>query len=1070
MNTKKSLHGVDIVTASAGTGKTYHLTSKIEEEVVSGRRKPETILATTFTIKAAEELRERIRARLLEKGLAPQAIHLLGARIGTVNGVCGGLIGEFALGLGLSPVAEIISDDAQMKVFRTAADEAIARFTAELDFLSRRFGQEEGLKPRDWRDDVQNIVIGARANDMAPEKLGGFAERSAEGFVRLMPGPLVGETEAGLDAAVENAIATLLVRYPNNDGLTKGTSGSLDTLREMTRAQKISNLPWSDWVRLAKIGGTKADDPHFEPLREAASAFARHPRLGAQVERYIKAVFACAAEAMRAYDDHKRKWGLIDFIDQERLALHLFTNPDLAASLCERVETVYVDEFQDTSPLQLALFVALSRIAQSSTWVGDPKQAIYGFRGADPELITRVAPKIQEATGGKGATLGKNYRSRPSLVSFVNDAFSETFLAMGLPSDAVRVEAVNRDDLPGQQTALNVWHLQGKKIDDRAMALAHEIKERLAQPDDWRVEEYGKSRPLAPGDIAILCATNSRCLSLSTALASNGLNVALERGGLFGRPEARLALAALRWCADQRDTLALAEIAHLLHIGDDQPEWFEASLDRKRPEALAQHVPMSEDLRAIAKASAHKSPVEFADAVLMAGGISDAVRRWGNGPDRLLNLEALRAMVASYEDERKQGRASSTATDLCAWLAEQEANQPASRATDAITILTYHRAKGLEWPMVILTDLEREPRNNPFGLHVTSDRAAKNIDWKDPLAERWLRFWPWPFGPQKKDVVLDITALNSPEGQEAVRIEREERARVLYVGATRARDYLVLALPPTKQGWAWLDELRSGAANPAVAVPKEGASKVIVNGVEHDVRVATVLPADPTALDDVSRDYVSSAKTAPPYKPLALRPSDAEKEQNAHIAETISIGERLHFAGSPDMAKVGEALHRFLAADDAAFASDKRVTMAKRLLNVWGVTGLDPRDVVTMGDRFHAFVTKQWPGGILRREAPIKHRLGDQTLSGRIDAVIETLEEIIVIDHKSFPSARAQWQAQAEKYVGQLQLYGQALQAASDRPKRLRMALHLPISGEVLMVAQRSRSHPFATTSLEVSP
>jgi hypothetical protein len=235
--------------------------------------------------------------------------------------------------------------------------------------------------------------------------------------------------------------------------------------------------------------------------------------------------------------------------------------------------------------------------------------------------------------------------------------------------------------------------------------------------------------------------------------------------------------------------------------------------------------------------------------------------------------------------------------------------------------------------MVILTDLEREPRNNPFGLHVTSDRAAKDIDWKNPLADRWLRFWPWPFGPQKKDVVLDTTAFNSPEGQEAV-----------------------------------------------------------------------------------------------------------------------SLGGRLPFAGSPDMAKVGEALHRFLAADDPAFVLEMRIVMATRLLDAWGVTGLDPRDVVTMGDRFRAFVSKQWPTGILLREAPITHRLGDQTLSGRIDAVIETSEEMVVIDHKSFPGARSQWQAQAEKYVGQLQLYGNALRAASDRPKEMRMALHLPISGELLIV------------------
>ena len=1056
---KKILHGVDIVTASAGTGKTYHLTSMIEKEVIADR-KPEAILATTFTIKAAEELRERIRGRLLEKGLAAQAVRLLGARIGTVNGVCGGMIAEFALGLGLSPVAEIISDDAQVRIFRKAADQAIAHHTTELDDLARRLGHNEGQEHYDWRKDVSDIVTSARANNMASGQFGDFARRSSEGFARITPKPLPGETEVNLDAALEAAIGDLLSRYPNNDGLTKGTAGALDALRDIERRQKVVDLPWSDWARLAKLGGTKADDTHFEPVRNAAGVFARHPRLAAQVERYINAVFACASEAMQAYDEHKRKWGLIDFVDQERLALRLFSEHDLTTSLSERIETVYVDEFQDTSPLQLALFVAMSQIAQSSAWVGDPKQAIYGFRGADPELIVRVAPKIQEATGGEGLPpLGKNYRSRPGLVSFVNDAFGETFLAMGLPPESVRVDEVDRGDLPDQRTALNVWHMQGRTIADRAAALASGIKERLDRADEWQVEDKGKSRPLAPGDIAILCATNDRCLSISTALASNGLKVAIERDGLFGTPEARLALAALRWCADQRDTLALAEIAHLLHAGDGQPEWFEASLEDGGHEALAAFVPMAEDLRAIAKSSAHKSPMEFADAVLAAGGISDAVRRWGNGPDRLLNLEALRALVAGYQDECSQDRAPSTVTGLCAWLTEQEGNQPASRATDAVTILTYHKAKGLEWPLVVLTDLEREPKKTPFGLHVMSDRAARDLDWKNPLADRWLRLWPWPFGSQKKDVVLDTTAANSPEGQEVARLDREERARVLYVGATRARDYLVLALPPSTKGWAWLDELKSGAgaAGPAIVAPKGEATTISVNGINHDVRVATLTTAEPPLIDNISVDYISPLERAPVFEPLALRPSDAGGDADAQIVEAISLGGRLPFAGSPDMAKVGEALHRFLAADDPGFAPDKRIAMAARLLDVWGVTGLDPRDVVTMSDRFRTFVAKQWPGGILRREAPITHRLGDQTLSGRIDAVIETPDEIVVIDHKSFSGTHAQWQQQAEKYHGQLQLYGDALQAASDGPKRVRKVLHLPISGELSMVEAGKR-------------
>ena len=186
----------------------------------------------------------------------------------------------------------------------------------------------------------------------------------------------------------------------------------------------------------------------------------------------------------------------------------------------------------------------------------------------------------------------------------------------------------------------------------------------------------------------------------------------------------------------------------------------------------------------------------------------------------------MRQRVAGYQDERHQNRAPTTATDLCAWLAEQDAAQPASRAALAITILTYHGAKGLEWPLVILTDLNDSPKGKTFGLHVTSELAADAIDWRNPLADRWLRFWPWPLGAQKANVVIDAAGASSNEGRIAARVERDERARLLYVGATRARDYLVLALPKSH---AWLDELLSDAGDSAIAIPEQGATEIHVN-------------------------------------------------------------------------------------------------------------------------------------------------------------------------------------------------------------------------------------------------
>jgi len=155
MSSTDGSHKVGIVTASAGTGKTYDLTSRIEAEIGAGRA-PERVLASTFTVKAAEELRERARERLISKGDAENAVRLLGARIGTINGVCGGLVKEFAFGLGRSPIVDIVDENAAKATFRKAA---IGAYADELGPLSAFFGYGESPRDkRDWRDDVNKIV------------------------------------------------------------------------------------------------------------------------------------------------------------------------------------------------------------------------------------------------------------------------------------------------------------------------------------------------------------------------------------------------------------------------------------------------------------------------------------------------------------------------------------------------------------------------------------------------------------------------------------------------------------------------------------------------------------------------------------------------------------------------------------------------------------------------------------------------------------------------------------------------------------------------------------------------
>ncbi len=171
-------------------------------------------------------------------------------------------------------------------------------------------------------------------------------------------------------------------------------------------------------------------------------------------------MFRCAAEAMADYERFKRTQGLVDFVEQEQEALALLRCPDVRGRLAERFELALVDKFQDTSPIQLALFLELAGIVRRSIWVGDAKQAIYGFRGTDPELIRGVVARLPPATGGQPERLPRSYRSRPGLVAFHNAPFGAAFPSTGIPLDQIIVAECQRTDQPDDAPPpLEVWTL-----------------------------------------------------------------------------------------------------------------------------------------------------------------------------------------------------------------------------------------------------------------------------------------------------------------------------------------------------------------------------------------------------------------------------------------------------------------------------------------------------------------------------------------------------------------------------------------------------------------------------------
>jgi len=1057
---------IKLVVASAGTGKTTRLARELGVEVGGGTL-PERVLATTFTNAAAAELVESGRRTLLKNGKRGEALQLLLGRVGTVNSVFGALLADMAMNVGASPLAQVIPETAQSILFRIAADDAIGRHADDVAGITARFVHQ--TSDEDWREHVREIVEVARANGIAADALGDSARQSWVSMKGALPEP-AGDG-AALDRVLRAAVGEALRRIDGSDE-TGATRTAVTRLREAERAlEQPDTTSWQTWARLSSLKAGAASNQLLDSVRKAAAAHPRHPRLHVDLQRYIEIIFACAADALGAYQGFKAARGLVDFADQEAEALKLLQLPEIAAQLASELDLLLVDEFQDTSPIQLGLFVKVASLARRSMWVGDPKQAIYGFRGSDPALVQAVSASITGGKDGAHETLSTTYRSRPAIVGLVNDAFGAALPPLGIPSEQVVVKA-ERDDAKGQPAALVVWRLRSSSKEKDAASIANGVADMLRNAANWPIQSRGATgtRAVRGGDIAILCRSNNAARQIAGALETAGLKVALGRDGLLDRAESVLALAGLRYAADGADTIALAEIAHFSGDGAETPAWLaamagaagaakdEASARTAARLALVNAAPVAAGLVGLRNRLRELTPAEALDSVIAILDIPTLIYRWGEAPSRLANLQALRDLAREYEEDCQRERLPATTGGLAAWFAELPgAAEPPSPDPAAIHVGTVHRAKGLEWPVVILADLDAEARPRLFDQPVAVPKDGA-IDTTQPLAGRWIRFWPWPygknFGRMPSDVHLDTSASSVPLGKAAESQARGEEARLLYVATTRARDYLVFAprLHQTQRDsslkTAWLDGLVDKDGKSALVLPLNG-DIIRSGGREHRCAAANFAPSDAAASGDITRmGPALPADAAPEFTVAWLSPSALDTGAPIEPA-VIELGARLPLAGDVDVRVLGEALHSFIAADRPAAPRDQRLALATAILERWSIPGLAPDDAVMAADRLWQHIERNWPDAIVRREVPVFRRNGNQRMAGRVDLIVEHAGGLAILDHKAFPGGREHWPTKSGLYRLQLAAYATALAEATGKSVTF-LGLHLPVSGVVL--------------------
>jgi ATP-dependent helicase/nuclease subunit A len=1093
-----------LVGASAGSGKTHRLTQVVVDAVAPDGHEaigPESLAAVTYTRRAAAELAARIRRTLVGAGAHDRAQRLPLAYLGTVHAVCLRLVQEFALDAGLSPQVDVLPGD-EARWLREALESWMdPDFRGELQELAYRLQLRwDAFRRRtDWLTPAQDLMTLARSNRIASAALPAMAERSVERLLALL-GPPERDGEA-LDRELLSALEKADRDLAQVDDGVKKTETAREIVKDALRAAREGRLLWSDWVRLQNLSPAKKVMATVTPLVEVALRVERHPRFQSDVRDLTRGIYEAARQGLDAYDAWKRRRRVVDFVDMIDRALTLVDRPEVREELGGRLRLLVVDEFQDTSPVQLALFVRLHQIAGRSTWVGDRKQCIFEFAGADPLLMEAVT-KWAADSGGDTPRLETNWRSRPELVAACSTLFAAAFLTHGyLPEEVVVKAARTTPEGLSALPPLGLWWLDASNQAKMAAAIAEGVRRLLETPSATPVVDRATkvTRDLRAGDVAVLVATNKEASDLATELARRGVRATVARAGLLSTPEGTLVQAALSALIDPRAALSRAVLDALTGFGGLGAEaWLDdriatetarrAARDRgEEPPAVPLSGPVAQ-LEALRTHVALLAPSEALDGVLNALDVATLCARWPDPEQRLSNLDALRAMAATYEERCAHQREAATIAGLLRFLEESSKerlvrdeeiasdDQHVGAGEHAVTISTYHRAKGLEWPVVILSSLDRGDRRDAFEVCPETDRAA--FDASDPLGGRWIRYWPWPFGQQQKARLAE-TAAASPEGQSVALREERERVRLLYVGFTRARDHLILAARTTARGPAvqWLEELCDGDGRPLLGLPAapDGTESSVVEVRGPDGAVTTV-PARHWLLGTGAEVPVRLASAeshvwfARPGGPRVERPTYGISPSQAasdwpdlavpKVAEATSIGQRLPLGDTMGVSwdVVGDTVHAFLAADVAGISAADRLEIARRLLAASNLQALlAPEALVRSGDQLRAWVESRWPGVTWHRELPVTAVVstphGTRRVQGTIDLLLETPEGVVIIDHKSFPGGASQWATKAGEFAPQLGAYAHTLTAAGKRV--LGSFIHFTIGAGVVELLPR---------------
>jgi len=841
------MKNIKLYNASAGSGKTHTVSHAIISRIQAGLD-PARIIATTFTNKAADELKERIRKDLIKKEMYDAAIRINSAQIGTVNSIGGRLLEKYAVFAGLPPKLSVIDEDTASNAIR----QIIARHISE-DFIkvAERMDQVEDDK---YVKDIYKIALAIRANDMGKEQIAASCENSLAEAIQVYGNVVQSNSwEPKMEMLIEKlkpfveraeADPDILVikgkrRKQGYNALEAVVNQWNELYRHYNSNQNISWLKKFNILDVSKLPEGYRDE--FYAIHAAYYPLFTCVEFQQDLTVYYQSVFAIAEKTQLEFSDWKAERGYIDFTDQEQKLYRLLkNNREVKVDFSKSFDLLLVDEFQDTSPLQLALFVEINACVKETIWVGDPKQSIYGFRGADFQLMEAVIKEVDKNENDNTTEeLDTSWRSRKDLVHLSNALFKEPFIkkhSMLENRICLKVSEPRASTPEKMGTAFRLWNV---KLEEKANLkkdfypnIAKKVKKLIDENNLVLVkgkEKQQDTRQMRGGDIALLFDKNDQCSCMADALVQLGLKVCSRSTGLFQQAEIILLLAALKLSANKNDSLARAEILLLEKFKGSQEEMILSRLNYLNSNHENQdswEADGSGMVKSIhAKASILRGLSLKDRTIWISGiiGIQRHIHSWSNPGQRSANIEQLLAFITQYEDSCTILGKIADIYGFMIYADELTENEKDSLGVfsdkDTVTVSTIHAAKGLEWPLVVVNDLtwQHSYGKHFYGVYI---KGAEHFEAKNPLAGRQVRYYMKPASGNSKiwaEIKTEELKANwgsdkkkTAEGEDGeddsrVGIEKKfkdylsicdkeslEELRKFYVAYTRARDYLIL--------------------------------------------------------------------------------------------------------------------------------------------------------------------------------------------------------------------------------------------------------------------------------------